>query len=805
MAFRFGQALKDTPPQTGPTDSTVMPDTLSTHQVVEQEIRLNEASNNAVDSMLEQPTGADYFPPSDSESIEGQLEEIEKAEARKLSKLVSDDFPFDESQLEAIDGLANQQYGCLTGAAGTGKTTSTKAIVDRIQDSIGSVDMTNYFKTKNLADDADAPLPEDDDYEAPESAIPSICLVGFTGRSTQMIKKNFPRDWHGNIMTIHRMLAYAPEWYEGWDEATGSYRNKMRFIPTYNRFLKLPWDVIVIDEAGMVSVELWEQIWAAAKDGCRIIMIGDINQLPPVHGRSIFGFAMTKWPSWELTHIHRQTGQNNSIVDNAWRILKGLKPLSDDYKVDPSWKFAMMPIPEDSVLASQKIRKWLETMNGRAYQPHRDSVITAINGEEASARGASLGQIPMNRELAIVFNKENPRFIIDAGRERKQFAVGDKVMATRNDHEAGITNGMTGVITKIEDNGAYAGDKFRFGEVSAVGRYLEDVDDEDEEEFSLDDISESFAAINDGIEKGKESKDRGPASHIVTVRFGEAEHSFEMPFASLAEVATLMTAYVVTCHKMQGGESPLVVVILHQAHKAMHNREWLYTAVTRASQKCVLFYTDMGLRSALNKQRITGKNLQEKIKVFQALQTQGITGAAINVELPDALSLGTALQAAHGTMLQQTSHGAEVATTDGKARLEAILAKAKPKAKPAPVIERVVVIEREVHIHHVVREREPDSTVDHGTIKSVRVPPPPPPPSALQLHNARQIASTLKALAPKPLALPAPAAPIPLIRQEGAVRMIWTIEDAMSQKLLPAPKPQPTTTGPTKFRFGVKK
>jgi hypothetical protein len=165
--------------------------------------------------------------------------------------------------------------------------------------------------------------------------------AAFTGRATQMIKKNFPRDWHGNIMTIHRMLGFVPEWYEDWDEESQDYKNKMRFAPTYNSMFKLPWDIIIIDEAGMLGLDLWHQLLDACKDGCRIIMIGDINQLPPVHGKSVFGFAMANWPSWELTHVHRQKGEDNEIVDNAWRIIHGQRPQSGG-------RFIMVPLKGDA-------------------------------------------------------------------------------------------------------------------------------------------------------------------------------------------------------------------------------------------------------------------------------------------------------------------------------------------------------------------------------------------------------------------------------------------------------------------------
>lgn len=547
--------------------------------------------------------------------------------ASKLSRLIDDNFPFDESQLRAVRGMMNHPYACLTGAAGTGKTTTTKKFVDSLLNDnlIGEVNMGEYFKRGDSAADAE------DDYEIPANYIPSICLVGFTGRSAQMIKKNFPRDWHGNIMTIHRMLAYVPEYYDDFDDESQEVKTKMRFVPTYTADCKLPWDIIIIDEAGMVGLDLWHNVWAAAKKGCRIYFIGDINQLPPVHGRSVFGFAMDKFPSYELTHIHRQQGKDNPIVDNAWRVLKGQMPVSQG-------RFQMVELKGDASLASRQVRAMMPKMKERGvYDPIRDTIITAINGED-NARGYALGQIPLNREFALIFNPRSasPRFVIDGGREKKYFAVGDKVMATKNDHEAGITNGMTGIITSITANAQYAGEHRRFGLLDEVEKYmLEDGENEEEDNFTLEELHNDMMEIQKGKDAKKEKRDRGPASHIVTVRFGEGEHSFEMPFGTLGEVGTLMTAYVVTCHKMQGGESPCVVIILHDAHAAMHYREWLYTAITRASQMCILLYSPTALRKALLKQSIKGSTLKEKIAYFNSLNTNNGIGKAVNVTLPE--------------------------------------------------------------------------------------------------------------------------------------------------------------------------
>jgi ATP-dependent exoDNAse (exonuclease V) alpha subunit len=137
----------------------------------------------------------------------------------------------------------------------------------------------------------------------------------------------------------------------------------------------------------------------------------------------------------------------------------------------------------------------------------------------------------------------------------------------------------------------------------------------------------------------KEKRESGPSSHAVTVRFGEGDHSFTVDFSSKSQVASLMLAYAATCHKMQGGEAPLVFVVVHGTQKRPLNREWLYTAITRASGRCVLLSTRQGLGTCLAKQSIKGKTLQEKIDSFVKLTEPNLMGAKINVRLPEPQSL----------------------------------------------------------------------------------------------------------------------------------------------------------------------
>lgn len=692
-----------------PVPRVLNPHSTDFEKVVETETRIADA-NRAVEDAIINST------PADAHVVKNGDEANISSEAEKLSRLVDDDFPFDESQLAAVYGMIQQQYACMIGAAGTGKTTVERKLVDLLRDGLEEVDMSRYWQ-RGAPD-------EDDDYEIPEKKIPSVLLCSFTGRSTQMTKKNFPRDWHGNIMTIHRALGFYPDFYMGYDEATGEMRNKRRFVPAYDETNLMPWDIIIIDECGMLGLDLWHQLWAACKPGCRIYMIGDIQQLPPTHGKSILGFALASWPTWELTHIHRQQGANNSIVDNAHRILKGQRPISDsptdltlaktdkqfldtlNYMVkQDDWRFLTVEIPEDHRKASLRVRQMLKLLQGKIYEPNRDVVITPINGFEQTAPGYSLGQAPMNQELVISLNSNKDRYFIDAGRERQNFAVGDKVMATVNDYEAGVTNGMTGIVTSIAENGAYSGDLNRFGLISQVNDYLaglSDRYDDEDADFSLEAmLSDESLGVDEA--KDKEKKDAGPASHIVTVRFGEGEHGFEIAFASKSSVASLMLAYVATCHKMQGGECPLVFVIAHQANKRPLNREWLYTAVTRASQRCVLLYTKQGVGFSLGKQNIKGTTLAQKVQTFVALTQSGLVGAALKVKLPQARSLAGDL-----VPLSPTQKG----IVDEKAKPETRIAPEPPRREAPP--QRVTINIRNVTINVQPEPAEPVSNRGDG-------------------------------------------------------------------------------------------
>jgi len=153
--------------------------------------------------------------------------------------------------------------------------------------------------------------------------------------------------------------------------------------------------------------------------------------------------------------------------------------------------------------------------------------------------------------------------------------------------------------------------------------------DEASEDDSLDSIADGLSA------NAAKDKISGPASHIVTVKFDNgAVRDYDLN----AEIEQLQIAYASTTHKAQGAEMPTAIIVVHHANKFMLSRENLYTAVTRAKSRVVILYTQLGMRIALSKQKISGKDLATKIRSYQAMMggEDGLGFKTVKVRLTEA-------------------------------------------------------------------------------------------------------------------------------------------------------------------------
>ncbi len=511
----------------------------------------------------------------------------EPAQPPIISVPVPSDIIWDESQLAALDGIRSQKFACLIGAAGTGKTTVTKQIVSEIQQSVSLIDLNRTRVQQS---------------DKKEMNI-AIAFCAFTGRAVQQMKRALPREYHPMCQTIHATLGYVPTKEPYYNEEKKMWLEKLVFKPTFTADNKLPYECIVIDEGGMVPINLWNELEAAMIDKCRVIIIGDINQLPPVQGRSVLGFAMIKWPTYTLEHIHRQAA-DNPIIANAHNILGGLFPVKDKRK------FAIMPLDGGSIMAFNQTIGVVQQLHKRGlFDPFRDALIVPQNK-------GPLGQIMLNERLVHYFNPPtktdtgaiiNKRHVITAGYQHVTFAVGDKVMLLQNDRQRGLTNGMTGKVIDIAPNGRFSGD-----------RSSHHIDEKFTGTLDADDMTD--LDLDEEVNQKEEDENQRQASHIMTVQFGDTDDRREVTFSSAGQYKTVTIAYAFTCHKSQGGEYPTVVIMLHSANIRMLTREWLYTAVTRAQDRVILLCNDRGLAQAIYTQRIKGKTVKEKADCFLALQ-----------------------------------------------------------------------------------------------------------------------------------------------------------------------------------------
>jgi len=532
------------------------------------------------------------------------------------SGLTAAGFNFDESQLKALDVLIRGRHVCLIGAAGTGKTTMVKhALAQMIY---GGEGIENAIGIRSLTGDQG----------------PSIAICAFTGIATQVIKNTLPPWLHGACKTIHQLLEYKPADRDGGD--------KGMFVPTRNATAKLDHDVIVIDEASMLGLDLWHNVVDALRPHTRVILIGDLNQLKPVADATMFAYALSAgidnkedWSIAELTTIHRQKeAAANKIIDGAYAILTGKfdRKQFDDPTKDPDWRFIGYEIPANASQAHDKIVgaiDWLRkqptpgTPERPLFDPYQDLLLTAGNGHDENDSSAFVQQVPLNGTLSRLIeppSEEHPLYIIDAGRDVKRFAVGHRVMATKNespDMKDRVTNGLTGRIIKLESNPNWSGNRNMFGTEKEVMEFRQSqakaAMTQAMADFSLASVDTSkFTATETSSEK--------QASHVITVKFNNGA---ERTYRTAADVGAIQLAYAVTVHKAQGSQADTVIVIVHQAVKKQLSREWFYTAVTRARRRVIVLYTPMGLSTAVARQQIFGKDLREKVNRYRQVMQNG--------------------------------------------------------------------------------------------------------------------------------------------------------------------------------------
>jgi exodeoxyribonuclease V alpha subunit len=499
------------------------------------------------------------------------------------------------AEQQAFKDLVLSGKDCvLIGAAGTGKTTCLKAVIQALAHQPTSSPLQGAHKYL-------------------VAGTPPTVLTSFTRRAVNNLKRAVSADFKSNCVTIHKLLEYEPHYFEVVDEETGDTRNTMRFEPGRTMYNPLDSSIqtLVIDESSMVSLELEEEVNIAFPHKVQKIYLGDINQLPPVFGSAVLGYRMQELPVIELTQIYRQAA-NSPIIKYATAIKEGsvfefkekhVEQTEDGRITFHPWKKRISG--EDAVRTAAAFLK--KAIDLGSYDPEDHMVLCPFN--------KSFGTIELNKHIAnhLARKRGVQTHEVIAGFLSHHFSVGDKVMYDKED----------AVIISISKNGAYTGTK-RYKPASITLDYW-GTDQGTEEQLAArkqqqqneDDIisEEDVEKILSEMAVNVDEARVAAASHIITLRMLDTDQ--EVVLDTAAEINGMLLGYCLTVHKSQGAEWDKVFVMLHQSHATMLQRELLYTALTRARNEVYVICEPDTFVKGVQSQKIKGNTLAEKAEWFK--------------------------------------------------------------------------------------------------------------------------------------------------------------------------------------------
>ena len=494
---------------------------------------------------------------------------------------------YNEQQRSAIDLAIKGRGFCLVGAAGTGKTTTTKEVISQL------------VRLPHVQ-----PFPKSTEYIT--QGTPGILVCSFTNKAVNNIKRQLPDELKRHCLTIHKLLEYAPE-----RDITGKI---IGFAPKYNRGNKLPWiSALIIEESSMVGTDLFQEVLDALPEGChpQMIFLGDLNQLPPVFGYSILGFKLLELPVVELTEVYRQA-LLSPIITLAHRVREG-RGFPADWEFNDR-KQCIVDRGEHGIVKLFGWNKRVQVLGATKTMGHQFCTMIEKGeydpGEDIilCPQNVNFGQIELNKIIADYLGRKRGSTVWEvlARGKYSYFAVGDKVMY--NHREA--------IIKEIKPAPGYAGriTADPCTEMDRWGKYRDGRRPQDQilDPIAAMDLFES--TMHDGVEKNS-------ASHEIKLEYTDTGDV--QSISASGDINNLQFGYVITVHKSQGSEWRRVIIALHYTHAAMLSRELMYTAITRARHELVIFFDpgkDGGMDSvkkAAVSPEIKGITLQQKAEYFK--------------------------------------------------------------------------------------------------------------------------------------------------------------------------------------------
>lgn len=505
----------------------------------------------------------------------------------------------DPSQQIAVRNICSSQLSILTGAAGTGKTFTLKAVLQEL--------LTKFDAS-------------------------SIFLCAFTGKAVLNIIKSIKSDsalapFIPQCLTLHKWLQFVPESIEIPDPSKPcGYRLSRRFVPTFNAANKrIDTKVLIIDEVSMVSNELMLQTLAALDLHSlhKLILVGDINQLQPVIGKTSLAYfgAHPGCSLNYLTTVHRQA-DGNDIVQAA-HLFKSANLIALQQAIKAKEFKNVKFIKAENYLDLYRVIELINEKYHLRFNEQEDCIITPTN---VGATGQEVLNQRLNKYLGVT------KQAVLCGVAIKLFGVGDNVMFTKNNYEDGYINGTVGRIIEMQLNsdvvaGATNAASTETSTTVAPCAQLSP----DELDNLIDQSAQQSAQQSDGKSP---SDDEGffskKASHTLTIEFIDIYGTLrQISLSSIGEISNLLLANAITCYKAQGSTYKRCIInLLDWKNGNSINNEYAYTALTRASDFAWVIYNKSGLAKLKNRQ-LPGSSDKEKIENLISSNSDSETAAYI--------------------------------------------------------------------------------------------------------------------------------------------------------------------------------
>lgn len=423
-------------------------------------------------------------------SIENELLPAEEEKMQALLKSLEEEqgIELDELQRKAVLRCVKSGLMILSGGPGTGKTTTINTMI-------------RYFEREGM----------------------DILLAAPTGRAAKRMTEATGYE----ARTIHRLL-----------EINGAVEEGKRAQFERNAGNPIEADVVIIDEMSMVDIYLFKALLEAVSVGTRLIMVGDVDQLPSVGPGQVLQDLIDSraFPVVILKKIFRQAGESDIVV-NAHKINHGEKIELNNKSRD----FFFLERADVNVIYKHMVQLIREKL-----PPYVDAAPYDIQVLTPMKKG-NLGAVTLNNILQQYLNPPSDQKKEYVSGERL-FREGDKIMQIKNNYQIQWEIVSSYGIPVDKGMGVFNGDTGMIREINH-------------------------------------------AAQLLTAEYDEHKR-VEYPFSGLDEIEL---AYAVTIHKSQGSEYPAVILPILAGPRMLFNRNLLYTAVTRA-RKCV---TILGSRQTI--------------------------------------------------------------------------------------------------------------------------------------------------------------------------------------------------------------